>query len=323
MSPAQDFQRSEAAELEAQWLVRQGGLVLGPVPGRQVVDKLFAGELTADTAISVAGQEQFRRLGDVGAFRVPAAKATVKVRVESEARAAHERLRRERLVFSALACCLALVLAGAAWWVAQEVALRLPRARGEGAQAAAELPVLAVARTTSQEQLFSYGPESQPAPRAEPPPAPVAPPPEEPKPAAAEAKPAEPKPVASARQEPKATSRTPPRRKGAASAEPDGLETQVNYDQEEINRVVNARRKSLFPCLQAEAQRRPGFSARIPIEFTIGNDGRVASLWVDHPELKKGPLYDCMLAELRKWPFKPYTGERASVSLSFTVGKSR
>jgi outer membrane biosynthesis protein TonB len=321
MSPAQDFQRSEAAELEAQWLVRQGALVLGPVPGRQVVDKLFAGELTADTAISVAGQEQFRRLGDVGAFRVPAAKATVKARVESEARAAAESLRRQQLLLVALSTLLALVLAGAAGWAGHEVALRLPRARDEGAQAAAELPVLAVARGTSQEQLFSYGPESQATPRAEP--DPIAPPPTEPKPA--EPKPAEPKPepVASARQEPKATSRTPPRRKGAASSEPDGLETQANYDQEQINRVVNARRKSLFPCLQEEAQRRPGFSARIPIEFTIGNDGRVASLWVDHPELKKGPLYDCMLAELRKWPFKPYEGERASVSLSFTVGKPR
>lgn len=309
MSPAQDFQRSEAAELEAQWLVRQGGLVLGPVSGRQVVDKLFAGELTADTAVSVAGQEQFRRLGDVGAFRVPAAKATVKVRVESEAHAAAERLRRQRLVLAAMASTLALVLASAAWWAGREVALRLPRAKDEAAQAAPELPVLAVARGNSQEQLFSYGPESLAPPRAEP----AAAPPTEPRP----------EPLASARQEPKATTRTPARRKGAASSEPDGLETQVNYDQEQINRVVNARRKSLFPCLQDEAKRRPGFAARIPIEFSIGNDGRVASLWVDHPELKKGPLYDCLLAELRKWPFKPYAGERASVSLSFTVGKPR
>jgi hypothetical protein len=47
----------------------------------------------------------------------------------------------------------------------------------------------------------------------------------------------------------------------------------------------------------------------------------VAQLWVDHPQLKKGPLFDCFFTELRKWPFKPYTGERATVGLSFTVGK--
>ncbi len=53
----------------------------------------------------------------------------------------------------------------------------------------------------------------------------------------------------------------------------------------------------------------------------VGNDGRVAQLWVDHPQLKKGPLFDCLLGEMKKWPFKPYTGERATVNLAFTIGK--
>ena len=74
-------------------------------------------------------------------------------------------------------------------------------------------------------------------------------------------------------------------------------------------------------CLKEEAERRPDFSAKVPIEFTIGNDGKVAQLWVDHPQLKKGALYDCFFTELRKWPFKSYAGERATVGLSFTVGK--
>ncbi|HSP79424.1 MAG TPA: AgmX/PglI C-terminal domain-containing protein, partial [Myxococcaceae bacterium] len=110
-------------------------------------------------------------------------------------------------------------------------------------------------------------------------------------------------------------------RKGSVSSEPDGLQMMTTFDQAAINRVVKKHQPSLFRCFKEEAQRSPGFSARIPLEFTIGNDGRVAKLWVDHPRFKKGPLHDCLFGELRKWPFKPYEGERATVNLAFTIGK--
>jgi hypothetical protein len=53
----------------------------------------------------------------------------------------------------------------------------------------------------------------------------------------------------------------------------------------------------------------------------VGNDGKVVKLWVDHPKYSEGPLSQCLLRELQKWPFKPYPGEQATVSLSFTIGK--
>lgn len=85
--------------------------------------------------------------------------------------------------------------------------------------------------------------------------------------------------------------------------------------------MVTSNKKTLFQCLLAEAQRDPGLSAKIPIEFTIGNNGKVANVWVDHPAFKSGSLPECLLKELQKWPFKPYDGEQANVSLSFSVGK--
>jgi hypothetical protein len=84
--------------------------------------------------------------------------------------------------------------------------------------------------------------------------------------------------------------------------------------------VVAQQQRTLHRCFKEEMERRPGFSARVPMEFTIGNEGRVVQLWVDHPQLKRGPLYDCLLGELRRWPFKPFQGERPSVNLSFNIG---
>ena len=85
------------------------------------------------------------------------------------------------------------------------------------------------------------------------------------------------------------------------------------FDQAAINRVVTATSARSSAACKEEAERRPGLAAKIPIEFVIGNDGRVAKLWVDNPQFKQGPLYECLLRELQKWPFKPYEGERATV----------
>ena len=65
---------------------------------------------------------------------------------------------------------------------------------------------------------------------------------------------------------------------------------------------------------------KPASPQKIPIEFSIGGNGRVTKVWVDHPEYKNGPLPECLLTQLQKWPFKTHDGENVNVSLSFTVG---
>jgi len=114
-----------------------------------------------------------------------------------------------------------------------------------------------------------------------------------------------------------------PARTGTVSSDPDGLDMGVEYDQEAINRVVEKNKGKLRFCLAEEVKRRPGFTAKIPIEFTIGNDGRVSKLWVDHPQLKQGPLHQCFLDELRKWPFKPFNGSGPSVGLTFNIAPAK
>ena len=104
-----------------------------------------------------------------------------------------------------------------------------------------------------------------------------------------------------------------------AAGESDGLEM-GSIDQGAINAVVASKQKTLHKCLQIVARAKPGERTRIPIEFVIGNEGRVAQLWIDHPDFKTGELHACMLGELKKWPFKSYSGEQATENLAFNVG---
>jgi hypothetical protein len=312
----------EGTGLDAQWLFRQGDLVLGPIAGHQVVEKLYTGELTADTPVSPAGGSGFQRLGEFSDFRLHASKSVVKARVEAQARAEQARRSRERLVFAGVVAAMTGVLSLGAWLGARHVAV-YGLGDPEGSEdIRVELPTLTPARANPRlaAELFEYSVNPKKGPER-PPPSALAP--DKPEPDKPE--PTKPGAVASARPgdrrnptppEGGATSRPKPK-----PAEPDGLETLVNYDQAAINRVVKKHQSSLFRCFREETERRPGFAAKVPIEFIIGNDGRVSRLWVDHPQLKKGPLYDCLFEELRKWPFPSYQGEQATVGLSFSIGK--
>ena len=43
-------------------------------------------------------------------------------------------------------------------------------------------------------------------------------------------------------------------------------------------------------------------------------------MWVDNPDFKSGPLPECLMRELAKWPFKAQ-GTSASVGFAFNIGK--
>ena len=59
----------------------------------------------------------------------------------------------------------------------------------------------------------------------------------------------------------------------------------------------------------------------MPIEFVIGNDGKVVQLWIDEPQFKAGPLHDCLVKALGGWRFDPFPGQRPTVSLAFGMGR--
>ncbi|WP_224240987.1 AgmX/PglI C-terminal domain-containing protein [Hyalangium gracile] len=290
---------------EQQWLFRQGDLVLGPLSGHQLVEKLYTGEMTADTLIAPPGERDFVRIGDVEGFQVHVARAQTKARVDAEVRAERERTNRKRLIFGAIAAAVTVALGITAWQVARWAAVHGPGAEEDEYEGiSVELPTIALAQARrDDEDLIAYPTTTPKAPDKAPP--------------STEPKPKTPTTPASA----VASAKTEKKPSGSVSSEPDGLQMATEFDQGAINKVVKNNQKTLFRCLKEEAERQPGMYAKVPIEFVIGNDGKVTKLYVDNPQFKKGPLYECLLTELQKWPFKPYAGERASVGLAFTVGK--
>lgn len=286
--------------------------MLGPVPGTKLVEMLYAGQIDGRTEVAPmsTGTPAFRRLAEVDFFKVHYARSEAKRRVDVAAAEEAARRAKARNVRLAVTGGVALALAVAAAAAAQYLAIHNPFQRADElafADISVEAPTITVARAHQEdEELVDYPGGPRPAkPEGKPP-------------AQSAQTAAKPKPERAPR--PGTPGGTKPARLSDPTADPEGMQT-AQFDMASINSVVAQKQKSLYPCFMEEAQRTPGLAARIPLEFVIGNDGRVAKLWIDNPHYKSGPLYDCLLRELQKWPFKSYDGERATVNLSFNIGK--
>jgi hypothetical protein len=276
--------------LRGEWLYRKGELVLGPVPGAKLLDKLYAGDINGQTEVALVG-EDFERITQVDALRVHLAKAEAKWRVDALERRVHERARRQRNFRLTLLAGVALAVAGAAGVVARYMAVHgtFDAARVEEAAIAVEPPVIRLAKARKQQdEMLDY-------------------------------------PLDKGGRRPPATGTrstgTGGKPTGGAQDDTDDVSIEAKFDRGSIQSVIAQRQRSLYPCFADEAKRSPGLAERIPIEFVIGNDGQVKKLWVDNPRFAEGALQDCLMKELQRWPFRPYEGQQATVGLSFTIGR--
>ena len=286
---SRDVEHAEQS-LGGEWLYRKGELVLGPVLGTQLLDRLYAGDINGQTEVALVG-EDFERVTQVEALRVHLAKAEAKWRVDALERRVRDRARRQRNVRLALLAGVALVVAGAAGAVARYMAVHGTfDTRTEEAAIAVEPPVIRLAKARrQQDEMLDY-------------------------------------PLDRAGRRTSGTgtrAAVPGPRPGPGTQEtdPDDVSIEAKFDRGSIQTVIAQRQRSLYPCFAEEAKRSPGLAERIPIEFVIGNDGQVKKLWVDHPRFAEGALQDCLMRELQRWPFRPYDGQQATVGLSFTIGR--
>jgi hypothetical protein len=287
--------KQQDAPLGGDWLYRQGGLVLGPVSGQELVKRLYDGALDGQTEVTLVGNHQFRRVSDTDALRLFLAKAQAKWRVDALDRRERERARKVRNARLAAVVSVAAVGGAAAWAGARYLAVHNPWRKESGEPTiSVEAPTITLARARRRdEDLVDYPLDRGGGPS---------------RPGRATA----------------AAGNHGGVRPAGQPSEPDvdGLNTAPQFDRAAIMAVVAQKQRALYPCFAEEARRAPGLSARFPVEFTIGNDGHVTKVWVDHAQYQEGPLPDCLLRELQKWPFHPYEGERANVGLSFTVGRT-
>jgi len=265
-----------------EWLFEKDGRVYGPVPGSVLVELLARGEVDARTPIA-AEEGGFRPLGDTPEFVVAARKAEAKLRVEREVTGARLMARRKRRRRVALVAALALAAAGGAG----AVAFRLARERPwESRSALLEdfgggIAIAAPARVGGGRRPAGVEEVELPA------------------------------------QEPAARPREPA---AAAAARPRDELVRSSWDPSHIQAVVAREQRTLVPCIRADSDRAREWAGEVPIEFAIGNDGKVAQLWIDGPRRSSAELRACLLAALERWSFRPFPGERPVVSLSFRVG---
>lgn len=276
-----DQRPTAAGDDGGEWTFKKGGQVFGPVSARELVALLYRGELDGRTP--VAGEDgAYRPLGQTPAFLVQVKKAEAQLRVEQEVTGARLLKRRRRVLrWTVSAVLVALVLGGG----------------GFGAWwLATSKPWEPRSRLLED---FGGGIAI-----------------------------ASPVRVGGARAEAQAEVEIPagagrrPARPGqplTGSAEGGEL-VAAQYDVGHIQAVVGREQRTLAPCFRDQARRSPDFAGEIPIEFAIGNEGRVVQLWIDEPRFRRGELHECLLRTMRGWAFKPFPGQRPTVSLSFRIG---
>jgi hypothetical protein len=281
----------DAAAPESDWTFQRDGHVFGPVSQAKLREMMFAGEVGAETLVSENGG-RYRRLAEVGRFLVDLRTAEAHLRVEREVtdsrRLAERRRRRHRVGTAAAVVVIAAGGIGGAAWLAwarpwqRRSALLEDFGQGIAISVPARIQARPVAAAEPDEVALPVEPGKPPPSRSS----------------------RRPRPVAAA---------------SPARAPSDGL-VQARWDQADIQAVVAREQRSLAPCLREESRRSPDFAGEIPIEFSIGNEGRVGALWIDEPRFKTGPLHDCLLRALQGWRFKPFPGQQPVVALAFRVG---
>lgn len=290
-NPSRDDPRLEGGE----WLFRRGGQVFGPIDSRALAAMLYRGELGADAPVST-GDGVWRPVVEVPIFLVHARKAEAAQQVEREvtgARLLRKRHDRRRAAAIGAGALLLVVAAGGAAFLAasrgtETSPLLEDFGAGIGLASAARVGAGAP-RSAAGEELVDV-PMDAPA------------------------------GTAPARRAPAASASAAARR-SAGDVEGGDLVDAPRYDAAKIQAVVAREQRALVACFRAEADRSPDFQGDVPIEFAVGNDGRVAALWIDEPRFRAGPLHDCVRGALARWRFDPFPGQRPSVSLAFRIGR--
>jgi hypothetical protein len=92
---------------------------------------------------------------------------------------------------------------------------------------------------------------------------------------------------------------------------------------EEIRLVVRAKLPQVRACFDAALVHAPDIGGRVLLRFTIGPDGRAASITVDEDELGDASVVDCLRGELASWQFpRPRDGVPITVAYPFVFSSA-
>jgi hypothetical protein len=283
-----------------EWLFRRGGQVFGPVDSRGLAAMLYRGELDASTPVS-PGDGAWRPAGEVPVFLLHAKQAEAAQRVEREVTGARQLAVRRGRRRAALGVLAVAILVGGAAVIGLLLARRPPETSalledfGAGISIASAARVGVGHRPAEADDMVEV-PMDAPTPAAGS--------------GGGRGRPAAEKAGLAASS-----------RRASGGAVDGGELVAAQFDERKIQTVVSREQRTLVQCFRDEATRSPDFHGDVPIEFAIGNDGRVAALWIDEPRFRAGPLKDCLVKALGGWRFDAFPGQRPTVSLAFRIGR--
>jgi hypothetical protein len=274
----------EAVTPAGDWMFKKDELVFGPIPAKQLIEKLEAGEISGATLVTEEGGA-FRPLHEVPQFTVHLAKAEAKLRVQRETDHFVRGERRSTVWRIATVSVLLLgalaVAGGGAFFVVMQRQHKLQR-EIDDIPITGNPPELAMgggAAAAGDDEVALPVPGSPAGPAA---------------------------------------ARHP--HHVAGHTESDGLVT-AHYETSSLIGAELKQKGALVPCIKQELTRTPGFRGDVRFSVTIGNEGKVAKLWMDDPQFKDSELQQCFERVTGSWKFASYEGERATLSDSFHVGR--
>lgn len=344
---AEERKRNPAVDSIAagDWLYKHDNILFGPVSADFLITRISAGEVNETTLVSKDEKTWFK-LGDVTMFQPHISKQqekAAKQRAEKEREKTEKRRRMAKAANAATVAVLCLIIAGAggyvAWRfpVAETVSGLFEKKQNQDSdefEPTLTHPPLVWVRSGGKMKVVSEPAKKEDGKKKYK---------KSGKKRAAHAKKKLPahaaKLAAAGKEESKqqAGSVGQPGRKATevASAQPvlpqAGGDSEIGEDdngggieplsEEEIYAVVNSKLPALFNCFRREAMKNPDLRGEILVEFAIKNSGKVGMVKIHHIRFEKGSLYDCIKAELKKWEFRPYPGERKLVRYPFIIGE--
>jgi hypothetical protein len=324
-----------------EWLFKDKDQVLGPVAPELLVNKLYDGEVAADTPVAreIGQWRPLREVWFLGAHVPRAQQRTAYLRARTERAEAAARQARTRVMLGAMGFAVVFLASlGLVSWLMRE------RPWADKTDWFARRPA------------FAALPDRTPPPRlavATPPPKAADAPAEDKKPddkkAEEERKAAE---EMAAAEEKKAGDDDKKGKKGkkgkdgkedpkkVAAADPKGGKKEAPKEElkkeapvvpavaqelsnEQIMSTFKASAGGYTGCIREEAARNPDMPGTITVEFIIRNDGSTADFKVQEREIRTGPLAACLSGKIGALRFPKFTGERKQFIFPFKITRRK
>ncbi len=292
----------QQTELPAgKWLIRLSDEVLGPIDAQEIVERMFTGQITELTPLSL-GDGEWSPIQEHLGFVPFLNQAKIKIKAEN-ARAEKERRARRRRTINRINLAVSTLILSAVGFAASYIVITQQPGRSESSLqvwANRHLPLLTIpsARPTASGQ-GSIGNDSQLSFNIDQILIDDAP-------ALVGIKTDLSRRRTSGRQYPEGEDDGRPLGTGT------GPLTNV-----EITSAINSRSNlsRLFACIGEEVKRNRDLPSTIRLEFTINNDGRVGEVRIDNIQLEDGALHQCLRQKVALLRFRSYEGERRNIEI--------